>query len=1009
MIPGGGGTATATITNALGQTTSTVVDNTNAQVTLTGGQVIPSGTSLSSDSVQLTMQAGGNLAVTSLASGSTLWSTGTSTAGSYAEFGTDGNLYVYSPTGTKEWSTGLATATGSTLTLQDDANLVDYTSGGTVAWASNTAQKAAPAAATTSYAYNPAGQVASIKDSAGNTWSYQYNLLGQETQQTDPNTGTTTMGPYDVLGNLEQTTDARGQTLSYQYDWDNRVVGEYSGAWSATPNPANQLTGYTYDTLEKGYPTSSTRYVGGSGGSPYTEAVTGYNSSYQPTGSTVTVPASDGFAAAGSTTAPSSGNVTYTVGATYTQNTGLLNTTSYQADGGLPAETVSYGYNQMGSLNGFGSTIGQTTPAYAVQTVHDAFGRVLQTNYQTLSSLKQISTYDQYDQTTGALTNTTTDTEGSSGTAPGAVVDNVNYRYNQAGDVTAIEDVQNGGATDTQCFSYDSMQRLTQAWTDTQGINDPTSPTDPTVGDIGGCTTATPQTTTARPVTAPTIGGPAPYWQTYSYDLLGDRTTMVSHDTTGNAANDTTQTIAYPGSNGTTPAADPDQATQVADSNPTIGSTTLTPGYTDPTSGSNAGDTTKRTVTSTGQMLSGVTTSAGGKLCLADPGASTTSGTGVILWGCGGGGQSVVIGADGTVKIQGLCLDTSGGSSANGSTVVLDTCSSAASQQWKATATTLVNANSGRCLADPSGNQSPGGAKQIIWTCGSGGQTYTVPTDNTAIPAGQTQTTTYDAEGRTSTVTTGNGTTATTQSSSYLYDADGNLLEQTASTGGVPQTRILYLFGGAEQITLNVPNKSWTALRNYQGPDGTTITRTSAGTVAYQISNAQGTAETSIDSTTLAVTRRYYDPTATPGTRPATWVSSDENHGFLGQPSDPATGLDLLGARTYDPTEGRFTSPTPNSKPATPTRWAATPTLRTTRPPAATRLACAPQSGTVPATPARRASPPAATTPNRAFLRQLRPTRPMATRPARLRVITLPSSAVTSPMRMPPPMVRTHP
>jgi len=907
VIPGGGGTSTATITNALGQTTSSVIDNTNAQVSLTGGKVIPSGTSLSSDSVQLTMQAGGNLVLTSLTTGSALWSTGTSTAGSYAEFGTDGNLDVYSPTGTKEWSTGLAAATGSVLTLQDDANLVDYTSTGATAWASNTSQKAAQANATTSYTYTPAGQVATVKDSGGNTWTYQYNLLGQETSQSDPNTGTTTLGPYDVLGNLEQTTDSRGQTLSYQYDWDNRVTGEYTGAWSATPTQANQLTGYTYDTLDKGYPTSSTRYVGGANGSAYTETVTGYNASYQATGSTLTIPASDGFAPAGATSAPTSGTVTYTVGSTYTQNTGLLNTTTYQADGGLPAETVSYGYNQQGDLNGFGGTIGQTTPAYAVQTVHDAFGRVLQTNYQTAASGDQIATYDQYDQTTGALTESSIELQSAK-----TVVDNVNYRYNQAGEITAIDDAQNSGAThDTQCFTYDSMQRLTQAWTDTAGTSGG-STNDPTVGDIGDCETSTPQTTTTSPVTAPTIGGPAPYWQTYSYDLLGDRTSEVNHDTTGNAANNTTQTIAYPGSNASASATDPDQATSVTttDPNPSLsGTTTVTPGYND-TNGKDDGNTTSRTVITSGNVLSGVKTTSGGTLCLADPGASTTPGTGVILWGCEAGGQNASIGSDGTVKIQGLCMDITGGGTGNGATVVLDTCSGAASQVWKATATGLVNKNSGLCLADPSANQSPGGAKQIEWTCGSGGQTYTVPTDNTAIPAGQTQTTSYDAEGRTSTVTTGTGTT--TDTSSYLYDADGNLLEQTSSTGSTPQTRILYLFGGTEQITLSVQSKAWTALRNYSGPDGTTITRTSSGTVAYQIANAQGTAETTIDASSLAVTRRYYDPYGNPrGTQPTTWVSTDENHGFLGQPTDPTTGLDLLGARTYDPTEGRFTSPDP--------------------------------------------------------------------------------------------------
>ncbi|MFE0508560.1 RHS repeat-associated core domain-containing protein [Streptomyces sp. NPDC058964] len=46
-------------------------------------------------------------------------------------------------------------------------------------------------------------------------------------------------------------------------------------------------------------------------------------------------------------------------------------------------------------------------------------------------------------------------------------------------------------------------------------------------------------------------------------------------------------------------------------------------------------------------------------------------------------------------------------------------------------------------------------------------------------------------------------------------------------------------------------------------------------------------------------------------TKPSSWVAPDENHGFLGQPADPVTGLDLLGARNYDPVVGRFLTPDP--------------------------------------------------------------------------------------------------
>ncbi|MEU8951726.1 polymorphic toxin-type HINT domain-containing protein [Streptomyces sp. NPDC048489] len=130
---------------------------------------------------------------------------------------------------------------------------------------------------------------------------------------------------------------------------------------------------------------------------------------------------------------------------------------------------------------------------------------------------------------------------------------------------------------------------------------------------------------------------------------------------------------------------------------------------------------------------------------------------------------------------------------------------------------------------------------------------------------------------------------------------------------------MLYLFGGAEQITLNVSAKTWTGLRNITGPDGTTVTRSSTGTVTYQVANGQGTAITAVDASTLAVTRRAYDPWGNPrGTKPTSFLTPDENHGFLGQPADPTTGLNLLGARNYDPITGRFLTPDPVFEPGDP-------------------------------------------------------------------------------------------
>ncbi|MEU4872408.1 ricin-type beta-trefoil lectin domain protein [Streptomyces sp. NPDC021608] len=318
-----------------------------------------------------------------------------------------------------------------------------------------------------------------------------------------------------------------------------------------------------------------------------------------------------------------------------------------------------------------------------------------------------------------------------------------------------------------------------------------------------------------------------------------------------------------------------------------------------------------RKVTTTGPLSTAFTISGGGKRCVDDAGGSTTAGTKVQINTCNGAtSEKWTVGTDGTVKVLGMCLDTSGNATASGTLVVIDTCKTDATQKWKVTTTgTLVNnANSAMCLTDP-GASATNSTQLTIATCGASGQTWTSAATG-AIPAGQTQTFTYDAEGHTATVATTSGTH--TNTSKYLYDAKGGLLEQTAAVDGVDKTRVLYLFGGTEQITLNVAAKTWTGLRNITGPDGTTVTRSSTGTVTYQVANGQGTALTAVNAATLAVTRRSFDPWGNPrGAKPGSWVAPDENHGFLGQPADPVTGLNLLGARNYDPVIGRFLTPDP--------------------------------------------------------------------------------------------------
>ncbi|MEC3997047.1 polymorphic toxin-type HINT domain-containing protein [Actinacidiphila sp. DG2A-62] len=189
------------------------------------------------------------------------------------------------------------------------------------------------------------------------------------------------------------------------------------------------------------------------------------------------------------------------------------------------------------------------------------------------------------------------------------------------------------------------------------------------------------------------------------------------------------------------------------------------------------------------------------------------------------------------------------------------------------------------------------------------GDTITRTTNATGTGAGTThQALTYDVQGRTATATT-TGPDGTAHTSSYLYGGDGSLLEQDDDG-----TKTLFLFGGVEQITLNTQGGASTenAIRSYTGPDGTEIIRDSSGKLSYQLAGLQGTGTLLVNAANDAVTRRFYDPYGnTRGALPSAWVSPYDTRGFLSQPSDPGSGLDLLGARQYDPVQGRFLSPDP--------------------------------------------------------------------------------------------------
>ncbi|MFF4121063.1 RHS repeat-associated core domain-containing protein [Streptomyces sp. NPDC001714] len=353
------------------------------------------------------------------------------------------------------------------------------------------------AADTVTYAYDGAGHQIGQDDGQGHTWSSGYDLLGRRTSQTDPDTGSST-STYDNAGQLLTTTDNRGKTISYTYDEMGRKKAEYDTTGGVAQSTSNELAAWTYDTLKKGKPTASTRYVGGTTGSAYTSKVLGYDSHGWAQATQLTIPAAEG-SLAGNYVHQNKYNLTGTL-ASYTDQ----DPTAVK----LPQETVSYTYDAFDRPIGVGSGTGGW--AYVSGLTYTEFDEPQQFTYGTSGNFAQQTLT--YDDQTHRLTGSTTVTKSGA-----AIADKTSYTYQPSGNVTKITDKLETGSTDTQCFDYDWAQRLKDAWTATDDCS------------------ATPASGAST-----TVGGPSPYWQSWTYDATGARSSQIDHNTTGDTSHDAT-------------------------------------------------------------------------------------------------------------------------------------------------------------------------------------------------------------------------------------------------------------------------------------------------------------------------------------------------------------------------------------------------------------------------------------------------------------------------------------
>ncbi|WP_344748995.1 polymorphic toxin-type HINT domain-containing protein [Streptosporangium vulgare] len=380
----------------------------------------------------------------------------------------------------------------------------------------------------TLYGYNVAGQLAKVTDANGNVRTFTYDWLGRRTASTDPDAGNGTTG-YDAMGRILWGINGNGTKLSYSYD----DLGRRTTQWVGEAGTGTKVAQWVYDTLAKGQLTSATRYVGTNA---YTDTVTGYDDSYRPTGTKLTIPGSEGLLA---------GDYAFT--AAY-DRAGNPIEQGMPAAGGLSAETLALSYTDLGLPKALTSNHGGST-TYVKDTLYSETARLSERHYGANAQVKRTFTWDT---STGWLSRLTTTAKADTATPQIAQDDQVTY--NAAGEITRILDAASAipGTTpgQSECFTYDGLSRLSTAFT----------------------------TTASSCATGPATGGVDPYNQSYAYDGVGNLTSLTDGATTA------TYTYPAPGAS----AVRPNAVTSIARAGGTVGTDTY--GY------DNAGQLTARTV-----------------------------------------------------------------------------------------------------------------------------------------------------------------------------------------------------------------------------------------------------------------------------------------------------------------------------------------------------------------------------------------------------------------------------
>ncbi len=267
--------------------------------------------------------------------------------------------------------------------------------------------------ATTIYEYNALGNLVMLTDDHGNQTTMTYDTLGRKLTMDDPDMGVWSY-TYDLNGNLTSQTDAKQKTTNFTYDDLNRVTFK--------DNPTDPDITYDYDeifsTNPKGRLTTLTDASG----------ITKYY--YDQLGRTLkTIKTVDGTDYTTQTTYDA---LSRTKSLTYPDN-----------------ETVNYTYDTGGNLS--------SVPGYATYSGYNALGQIDNITYGN-----GVTTAYSYETDTNRLSTIVTETSAGTGLL------NLSYDYDNTDNIEHLTDNLDG--THTQTFTYDDLDRLTDAYSDNYGL-----------------------------------------------------------------------------------------------------------------------------------------------------------------------------------------------------------------------------------------------------------------------------------------------------------------------------------------------------------------------------------------------------------------------------------------------------------------------------------------------------------------------------------------------------------